>query len=65
MKRSSLIAFHRVLISSAIAFCAGFAAWTWVEGDRFLAVIFAAFAIALGVYLRNLIRILGYRENGA
>ena len=65
MKQSSLIAFHRVLISSAIAFCIGFAVWTWVDGDRLLAAIFAAFAIALGVYLRNLIKILGYRENGA
>lgn len=65
MKPSSLIAFHRVLISSAIAFCVGFAVWTWVDGDRLLAVVFAGFAVALAVYLRNLIRILGYGRDGA
>jgi hypothetical protein len=65
----SLIAFHRLLITVAIVFCAGFAAW---EVNRFatvggpgavvLACVFALLAMLLFWYLRRLNRILGYER---
>ncbi|MFN2420927.1 MAG: hypothetical protein ABR527_06055 [Gemmatimonadota bacterium] len=70
MTRSSLIGFHRVLISAGILFCAGFAAWAFhaaAAGGRVsmwtLGTVFAILAIGLGVYLWNLRRILGYGES--
>ncbi|HUO99956.1 MAG TPA: hypothetical protein VM737_00285 [Gemmatimonadota bacterium] len=62
MAGSSLIPFHRVLISAGIVFCAGFAVYAWVGGQRPLAVVFAVLALALGIYLWNLNRVLGYRD---
>lgn len=61
--RSSLIPFHRVLIATGIVFCAGFAVYAWLGGQRALAAVFAVLAFALGVYLYNLNRFLGYRED--
>ncbi len=61
MAGSSLIPFHRVLISAGILFCAGFAVWSWLAALPTLAVIFAILAAALVIYLWNLNRILGYR----
>ena len=62
----SIVAFHRVLISTAIAFCAFFAAWEFgqfrADGDGsriVLGVVFAVLAVALGVYLALLGRFLG------
>lgn len=62
----SIVGFHRVLISAAIVFCAFFAAWEWgqyrADGDAsrmVLGLVFAALAVALGVYLAFLGRILG------
>lgn len=70
MSRSSLIPFHRVLISAGILFCGGFAVWTFVEASRSdgagtwaLGVVFAILAVALAIYLWNLSRFLGYRED--
>ena len=63
MARSSLIAFHRVLIGAGIAFCAGFAVWAWSGGHVLLAAVFAALAIGLGYYLKNLSRFLDYGED--
>lgn len=67
----SLVAFHRLLIATAILFCGGFAAW---QVDRFLraggplhAVLAGAFALgAVGLlyYLLRLKRFLG-RESGS
>jgi hypothetical protein len=61
-----LIPFHRLLISTAIAFCAGFTAWAgWSyrqTGDGFMLVMALAFAVATGAlayYLRHLNRFLG------
>jgi len=61
-----MIPFHRVLISTAIAFCAGFALWSgWdYREDRSLwtlavGVVFAGAAVALVYYLRHLNRFLG------
>ena len=61
-----MIPFHRLLISTAIVFCAGFAAWAaWhyrQSGDLLMlltAVAFALAAVALAYYLRHLRRFLG------
>jgi hypothetical protein len=61
-----VIPFHKVLISTGIAFCAGFALWALVQYGRTggvamlaLGAVFAAGAGALGYYLRHLRRFLG------
>jgi hypothetical protein len=61
-----MIPFHKVLITSGIVFCAGFAVWTlWQYGRTGavgmlgLAIVFAVAAAALGYYLRHLRRFLG------
>jgi hypothetical protein len=61
-----MIPFHRLLISSGIVFCVGFALWSGWDyrqsrsvGALIGAVIFAAAALALTYYLRNLKRFLG------
>ena len=66
---SSLIGFHRVLISAGILFCGGFAAWAFLTASRsgrgtfwLLGAVFAVLAVALAIYLWNLSRILGYRS---
>lgn len=61
-----MIPFHRLLISSGIVFCVGFAlysGWDYRQsrsvGALIVAVVFAAAAVALTYYLRNLKRFLG------
>ena len=61
-----MIPFHRLLISTAIVFCAGFALWAgWSyreSGDGVtlvMAVASAAAAATLSYYLRHLTRFLG------
>lgn len=59
----SLVAFHRVLILVAIAFCLGFAGWAlraWMNSGSGLviAAVFAALAALLTVYLVRLRSIL-------
>jgi len=61
-----MIPFHRLLISTAIVFCAGFAAWAgvsyWASRSTVafgLALAFLAFAAGLSYYLRHLNRFLG------
>jgi len=60
-----VIPFHRVLITTAIVFCAGFAFWAlgqylaFKHGDMLaLTLVFALFAVGFGYYLRNLKRFL-------
>jgi hypothetical protein len=60
-----MIPFHRFLISTAILFCVGFAAWAFVAYrgsgatmDLAFALAFAAAATGLGFYLKNLNRFL-------
>lgn len=60
-----MIVFHRLLIGTAILFCAGFAAWsigsyreTGGAGQLALGVGFAVAAGALSYYLKNLERFL-------
>ncbi len=69
MSGSSLIPFHRVLISAGILFCGGFAIWTFAAaadsegaGLWVLGGVFAVLAVVLAVYLWNLKRILGIEE---
>ena len=69
MPGSSLIPFHRVLIATAIVFCAGLAWWMFsMSGEEsstpygLLGVIFAILAVVLAIYLWNLRRVLGYRD---
>jgi hypothetical protein len=61
----SLIGFHRVLIASAIVFCAGFGAWqlaAYTRGggtaDLLLGIAFGVAAAALTLYLLFLRRVL-------
>ncbi len=61
-----MIPFHRLLIGTAIAFCAGFAAWAGVSywqsrsaAAFALALAFLVFAVGLSYYLRHLNRFLG------
>jgi hypothetical protein len=61
-----MIHFHRVLIGTAILFCAGFSVRSLViygaTGDALSLALFVAFLIAtgaLGFYLLNLRRFLG------
>jgi hypothetical protein len=60
-----MIFFHRFLITTAILFSIGFAAWAFVRfrdgggtTPLVLAVIFAVIAVGLIVYLKNLNRFL-------
>ena len=61
-----MIPFHRLLISTAIVFCAGFAVWSGWDyhesrsvGTLAVAVVFAVATVALTYYLRHLKRFLG------
>jgi len=61
-----MIAFHRILIGTAILFCAGFALWAILafraDGGAeplVLGVTFALAAAGLSYYLKNLRRFLG------
>ena len=61
-----MINFHKVLIVTAIAFCAFFAVWGWGEyrqtGTTWSlasSIAFACFAVGFAVYLRFLRRFLG------
>lgn len=60
-----MIPFHRFLITTAILFCVGFAAWAFVAyrasgaaADLAFALAFAVASAALGYYLKNLNRFL-------
>jgi quinol-cytochrome oxidoreductase complex cytochrome b subunit len=61
-----VINFHKVLIVTAIAFCAFFAIWGWREHQQTgstwslaSSIAFAVFALGFTVYLRFLRRFLG------
>lgn len=54
-----MIPFHRVLITTGIAFCGGFALWSVVHGQRALALGFVVLGAALAYYLRHLRRFIG------
>ena len=61
-----MIPFHRLLISTAIVFCAGFAVWagwSYRQSGEILTLLmglaFAVATVALVYYLRHLNRFLG------
>ncbi len=61
-----MVNFHRILISTAIAFSAGFAIWSAIAYSRnggfwtlASAVGFGLAALAFALYLKNLRRFLG------
>lgn len=65
----SLISFHRVLIVTAILFCAGFGVYELVafskvggNGPLVLGGVFLILAAGLSYYLLRLNRFLGYEE---
>jgi membrane protein implicated in regulation of membrane protease activity len=67
----SLIGFHRLLITTGILFCLGFAMWetraflqVGGSGTLLLGVTFAVLGVGLILYLRRLNRILGYETDG-
>ena len=60
-----MIPFHRFLISTAILFCLGFAAWAFAAyrtsgagRELAFAIGFAVAGVVLGYYLKNLNRFL-------
>ena len=62
----SLVGFHKVLIASAIGFCAGFGGWRLLHyarggsgSDLLLGLAFTVASVALAVYLVFLRRFLG------
>jgi len=61
-----VINFHKVLIVTAIVFCAFFAVWGWRDHQQTAStwslvssIAFAVFAVGFAVYLRFLRRFLG------
>lgn len=67
----SLVGFHKVLIGSAVLFCALFGGWQLLaafEGGGSVALLvggaFLAAAAGLGFYLTRLERFLGREERG-
>ena len=54
-----MIPFHRLLITTGIVFCAGFAAWSVWRGQVLLGIGFAVLSGGLAYYLRHLRRFIG------
>jgi len=54
-----MIPFHRILITTGIVFCAGFAAWSLWREQIVLGIAFVALGAVLAYYLRHLRRFIG------
>jgi hypothetical protein len=54
-----MIPFHRVLITTGIVFCAGFAIWALLRGQMTLGIGFGVLGTGLTYYLRHLRRFIG------
>jgi len=54
-----VIPFHRILITTGIVFCVGFAAWCLWRRQVVLGIGFAVLAVGLTYYLRHLRRFIG------
>ena len=54
-----MIPFHRLLITTGIVFCGGFAIWSLWRGEMALGIGFAALGVGLTYYLRHLRRFIG------
>lgn len=65
----SLLSFHRFLITTAIVFCGGYAAWEFVRFSRMgagwdmvLGVVFTVLTLLLLIYFNRMAAFLGYRD---
>ena len=54
-----MISFHRILITTGILFCAGFAAWSIWRGQMVLGIGFGVLGAVLTYYLRHLRKFIG------
>lgn len=54
-----MIPFHRILITTGIVFCAGFAVWALWRRQLALGIGFAVLGVGLTYYLRHLRRFIG------
>ena len=54
-----MIPFHRVLITTGIVFCGGFALWCLWRGQMALGIGFGILGVGLAYYLRHLRRFIG------
>jgi uncharacterized membrane protein len=54
-----VIPFHKLLIGTAVVFCAGMGLWAALNGALVIAVVSFAAAAALAYYLRHLKQFLG------
>jgi len=54
-----MISFHRVLITTGIVFCTGFAIWALLRGQMVLGIAFGVLGAGLTYYLRHLQRFIG------
>jgi hypothetical protein len=54
-----MIPFHRVLITTGIVFCAGFALWSFWRRQMALGLGFVALGAGLAYYLLHLRRFIG------
>ena len=54
-----MIPFHRVLITTGIVFCAGFALWSLLREQIVLGIGFVVLGVGLTYYLRHLRRFIG------
>lgn len=54
-----MIPFHRILITTGIVFCAGFAVWSLLRGQMALGIGFGVLGLGLAYYLRHLRRFIG------
>ncbi len=54
-----MISFHRLLITTAIIFCAGFGLWSMWRGAMALGIGFLVLGAGLTYYLRHLRRFIG------
>jgi hypothetical protein len=54
-----MIPFHRVLITTGIVFCGGFALWSLLREQIVLGIGFVVLGVGLTYYLRHLRRFIG------
>lgn len=54
-----MISFHRILITTGIVFCAGFAVWSLSRGQTILGIGFGLLGLGLTYYLWHLRRFIG------
>ena len=54
-----MIPFHRILITTGIVFCAGFAVWSLLRDQTVLGIGFGVLGVGLIYYLRHLRRFIG------